>query len=76
MAVGSAMHVETWELLRSRAQRRVASAVIRVAMVMLRLSHQLYRAGVLDLAGARYAIRWSNGVWRFGWGLVKRKRRP
>jgi hypothetical protein len=70
------MHVETWELLRNRAQRRAASAVIRVAIVMLRLSYQLYRAGVLDLAGAKHAIRWSNEVWRFGWGLAKRKRRP
>lgn len=70
------MHVETRELLRSRAQRHVASTVIRVAIVMLRLSYQLYRAGVLDLAGAKCAIRWSDGVWRLGWSLVKRKRRP
>jgi hypothetical protein len=70
------MHVETWELLRSRARRRAASAVIRVAIVLLRFSYQLYRAGVLDLAGAKCAIRWSDEVWRFGWELVKRKRRP
>jgi hypothetical protein len=69
------MHVETWELLRNRVQRLAASAVIRAAIIMLRLSYQLYRAGVLDLDGAKQAIRWSNQVWRFGWGLVKRKRR-
>jgi len=71
MVVGSVMHIETWVLFRSRAQRHVASVVIGIAIVMLRLSYQLYRAGVLDLAGTRCAIRWSNHVWRFGWGLVR-----
>jgi len=40
-----------------------------------RISHQLYRAGVLDLVGAKYAVHWSDEVWRIGYGLMKRKRR-
>jgi hypothetical protein len=65
----------TWEPLRGRARRYAASAAIGVAACMLRLSHQLYRAGILDLVGVKYAIRWSHKIWQFGWGLVKRKRR-
>jgi hypothetical protein len=41
---------------------------------MLRGSHQLYRAGILGLAGAKHALHWTDEIWRFGWGLIKRKR--
>jgi hypothetical protein len=65
----------TWESLEDRARRYAASAAIRVAIYMLRISHQLYRAGVLDLIGAKHAVQWSDEVWRIGYGLMKRKRR-
>jgi hypothetical protein len=42
---------------------------------MLPGSHQLYRAGIIELTGAKHAMHWSDEVWSFGWGLVKRKRR-
>ena len=66
----------TWESLGDRARRYAASAAIRVAIYMLRISHQLYRAGVLDLIGAKHTIRLSDKVWQFGRDLVKWKRRP
>jgi hypothetical protein len=70
------MHVgHTLEPIGDRARRYSASAVIRVASAMLILFHLLYRAGILDLAGVKHAIQWSDRVWQFGWGLVKRKRR-
>jgi hypothetical protein len=65
----------TWEPLGDHARRYVASAAIRMASVMLILSHLLYRAGILDLADVKHAIQLSDKVWQFGWGLVKQKRR-
>jgi hypothetical protein len=65
----------TWESLGDRARRYAASAAIHLAISMLRISHQLYRAGVLHLVGAKYAVHWSDEVWRIGYGLIKRKRR-
>jgi hypothetical protein len=63
-----------WEPLGDRARRYAASAAIRLAICMLRESHRLYRTGIIDLAGANHALHCSDKVWRFGWGLVKRKR--
>jgi len=69
------MHIDNWKPLGNRAGRYAASTAIRIATAMLWRSHQLYRAGILDLAGARYAIHWSNEVWTFGWRLIKPQRR-
>ena len=69
------MHAhDAWEPLGDRARRGAASVVIRLAVCMLRGSHQLYRAGILGLAGAKHALHWTDEIWRFGWGLIKRKR--
>jgi hypothetical protein len=64
----------THEPLRNRTQRYTASVAIHFAISILRRSHQLYRAGLIDLAGVKRGIHWSDELWRFGWGLLKRKR--
>jgi hypothetical protein len=70
------MHVDNvFEPLGDRARRCAASAMMRLAICMLCGSHRLHRAGIIGLAGARHAVHWSDKVWGFGWGLVRRKRR-
>jgi hypothetical protein len=70
------MHAHnTWEPLGDRARRYTASAVMRLAICMLRGSHRLHRAGIIGLAGTGHTLHWSDKVWRLGWGLVRRKRR-
>lgn len=66
---------DTSERLGNLARRYVAGAAIRLAIFMLRRSHQLYRAGIFDLAAAKQTICWSDQVASFALGVVKRKRR-
>lgn len=66
MRTGSA-----WERIEDRARRYVAGAVIRLARGILLGSRQMYRAGLIDLAGSKRAYRLSGEVWKLGWRMIK-----
>lgn len=66
MRIGNA-----WERFEDRVTRYAASAMIRLARGILLGSRQLYRAGLIDLAGAKRAYHLSGGVWRVGWLLIR-----
>jgi hypothetical protein len=48
-----------------------AALIVRLARYLLVLAHRLYRAGILSLAGVRFAIVVSEELRKLSWRLVR-----
>jgi hypothetical protein len=65
---------KTWAFLGDQSRLYAASIATRLAVSILQLAHRSYRAGVLDVAGIKYATRLSERLRRIGWQLLRWKR--
>ena len=63
-----------WRLFDERPRLYAASLLVGIARALLWSTHLLFRVGILDIAGIKYAIFVSGKVRNLGWRLVKRKR--
>jgi hypothetical protein len=68
------MHLGTWELIAERSRLYAASFLVSLARSILWLAHYLFRSGLLDITGVKYAIRTSEKLRRLGWRLARWKR--
>jgi hypothetical protein len=62
------------ELIAERSRLYAASALVSLARSILWIAHYLFRVGLLDIAGVKYAIRTSEKLRRLGWRLARWKR--
>ena len=64
-----------WGLLAERPRLYAASLLVSFARALLWSTHYLFRAGILDVSGVKYAIFASEKLRHLGWRLVRWKRR-
>jgi hypothetical protein len=67
------MHLATGALIAERSRLYAASCLVGLARSMLWLAHRLFRIGLLDIGGVKYAIRTSEKLRRVGWRLARWK---
>jgi hypothetical protein len=68
-------HLATWELLADRSRLYAASLLVSFARALLWVTHYLFRSGILNIGGVKYAILASEKLRHLGWRLVRWKRR-
>ncbi len=63
-----------WDRFCDVSQLRIAATSLRLATLLMILTHRLFRIGLLKLPGARALMRAAGMFRRLGWRIVRSRR--